>query len=92
MKRVAVDTNVLVSFLTDRDPSQQALAAELLETAAALEAEIMLHQVVVTEMVYVLRNLYRVPKPEIRLTLEDLIATPGLKIVDHLPWSRVLGL
>ncbi len=34
MKRVVVDTNVLISFLTDRNAEQQAQASELFEAAA----------------------------------------------------------
>ena len=44
VKRVVLDTNVLVSFLTDRDAEQQEQAAALFETAAQGEAELILHQ------------------------------------------------
>ena len=38
MKRVILDTNVLVSFLTDRDAEQQAQAAALFEAAPTLSS------------------------------------------------------
>ena len=49
MKRIGVDTNVVVSFVTDRDPKQQARAAELFGTATSGEQVIVLHQAVITE-------------------------------------------
>lgn len=42
MKRIVVDTNVLVSFLTDRDAEQQEMAAALFEAAAHGEVQIVL--------------------------------------------------
>ncbi len=42
--RIGVDTNVIVSFLIDRSPGQQARAAELFAAAAAGDLHIVLHQ------------------------------------------------
>ena len=92
MKRVVLDTNVLVSFLTDRDAEQQAQAAALFEAAAQSEVELVLHQIVVGEMVYVLGNLYQVEAQEIAAMIDDLLASPGVKPVDELSWTLVLEL
>jgi predicted nucleic acid-binding protein len=92
MKRIVVDTNVLVSFLTDRDARQQARAARLFDAAAAGEVQIILHQLVVTELIYVLRTVYAVDAAEVAATLHDLLALPGVVPVDELPWPAVLAL
>ncbi len=92
MKRVVLDTNVIASFLTDRNPGQQARAAALLEAAARREMEIVPPQLVLAELVYLLRNLYQVSRAETAATLRDLLALPGLRTVDALPWPRVLEL
>jgi predicted nucleic acid-binding protein len=92
MKRVVLDTNVIASFLTDRDPGQQAKAAALLEAAARREIEIVLPQLVLAELIYVLQNLYQVPRAETAATVRDLLALPGVRTVDALPWPRVLEL
>lgn len=92
MKSVVVDTNVLVSFLTDRDPEQQARAAELLERGLRRELRLILPQIVATELVYVLTNLYERPVGEAASVLRDLLGTPGVEPVDELPWSLVLDL
>lgn len=92
MKRVLIDTNVLVSFLTDRDLVQQEKAAKLLARAAARELEVVLHLVAATETVYVLQNLYGVPPEQAAAALKSLLALPGLVAVCDLDWSRLLDL
>ncbi len=92
MRRVVLDTNVLVSFLTDRNPEQQAQAAALLEAAARGEVELVVHQTIISEMVYVLGNLYHVAAPEIARMIDDLLSSPGVTPIDGVPWERVLGL
>ncbi len=57
MMRILLDTNVLVSFLTDRDAAQQEVAAGLFAQAAQNRARIILPQITATEMVFVLTNL-----------------------------------
>jgi predicted nucleic acid-binding protein len=81
MKRIVLDTNVVLSFLLDRDPQQQADAARLFDAAAAGDHTLILHQSVITEMVYVLRNLYGIEKPRIAEILADEVA-----------WSLLLDL
>ena len=92
MKRVVIDTNVLTSFLTDRNAEQQAQATELFEAAAEGGTELILHQMVISEMVYVLRNLYEVDVAEIAGMIDDLLCYPGVRPVDDVVWSRVLQL
>jgi len=54
MKKVVVDTNGLISFVTDRSPAQQGKIAAVFEDAARLKAAILCPQNVLTEFVYVL--------------------------------------
>lgn len=92
MKQVLVDSNVLVSFLTDRDERQQRLAADLFREAATGGLTLVLHQAALSEMVFVLLNLYRVAPAEAARTLADLVAMPGVVTVHDLAWSRLLEL
>jgi predicted nucleic acid-binding protein len=92
MTRVVLDTNVLVSFLTDRHLPQQAQAARFLTRAAAGEIQVILHQTVAMELAYVLRNLYNMSSEEVAPLLRDLLVLPGLVVTDRLPWSTVLDL
>lgn len=92
MKRVVVDTNVIASFLTNRNASQQAKAAALLDAAQGRQVEIVVPQIVLAELLYVLQNLYGVSREETAATLHDLLALPGLQTMDALSWARVLEL
>ena len=90
--RIGVDTNVIVSFLIDRSPGQQARAAALFAAAAAGDLHIVLHQTVISESVYVLRNLYEEKPANVAAILRDLLSLPGVVTIDELDWSAVLSL
>ncbi len=90
--RIGVDTNVIVSFLIDRSPGQQARAAELFAAAAKGDLHIVLHQTVISESVYVLRTLYEEKPANVAATLRDLLSLPGVVTIDKLDWSAVLSL
>ena len=90
MKSVAVDTNVVLSFVTDRDPRQQRAAARLFEDAASGERRIVLLQVVLVEIFCVLQNLYRTPVGEIAVLLDDLLAMPHVIADNEVSWHAVL--
>ena len=92
MKRVVVDTNVIASFLTDRNPAQQARAAALLAAAERRELELVVPQLVVAELAFVLQNLYGRSPAETAATLHDLLALPGVVTEDRLPWARLFAL
>jgi predicted nucleic acid-binding protein len=92
MAHVLVDTNVLVSFLTDRNPRQQKVAAGLFAEAQSGSHRLVLHQAVITELVYVLGNLYQVPPARVRDTLESLVSFPAVEILDDVPWPKLFGI
>ncbi len=89
MKRIVIDTSVVISFLTDRDLRQQKIAAEIFEDAASARLEVVLHQAVITETVYVLQNLYRQAPAAVATAVRDLIDMPGVILVDETPWTRL---
>lgn len=90
--RVLLDTNVVVSFLIDRDGAQQERAADLLDRAADGEVEAVLHQFVLAELVYVLTKTYETPKATVAESVRDLLSLPGVVIRDQMPWTLVLEL
>jgi predicted nucleic acid-binding protein len=89
MKKVVLDTNVLISFLTDRNLTQQEKAAELFSQAASLQIVILCQQEVISEFVYVLDSVYQVDKGEIRCMLMDFAEMPGIEIVSGLDLALV---
>jgi predicted nucleic acid-binding protein len=91
MQRIVVDANVFLSTLVHRNDEQRAAAKALLLKAEDGEVQILLPQFVVFEIVYVLQSTYGVPASEIAPILRDLIALPGLLVIDECPWKRVLA-
>ncbi|MBV8543830.1 MAG: PIN domain-containing protein [Acidobacteria bacterium] len=90
MKHVLVDANVLVSFLTDRNPAQRERAEALLRKAAAQEHNVVLHSMSIVEMIYVLTAVYREDPADVAQDLVELLAMPGVISEDNMSWSSVL--
>lgn len=90
MQRVVVDANVFLSTLVHRNDEQRETAKALLLKAEDGELEVILPQFVVFEIVYVLQSTYRIPGTELAPMLRDLIALPGVLVIDECPWKRVL--
>ena len=86
MPRVAIDTNVLISTVLDRDVEQQQKTEQLLLRAGNGELVIALPQFVIFEAIYVLRSVYEFPPHEITTMLREAISLPGVTIVDGCPW------
>ena len=91
MKRYVIDTNALISFVTDRNPEQQQKVASLFESAAHLKVAILCHQHVLNEFIYVMDRVYGVAKDEINRMIGDLIAMPGIEVVHDFDFKTVLS-
>lgn len=53
MKKYVIDTNALISFVTDRNLKQQQIMKGIFEKASLLKGIILCHSHVLTEFVYV---------------------------------------
>ncbi len=92
MKKVIIDTNVFLSFVSDRNPRQQALAAGLFERAASLKTTILCPFHVASEAVYVLTSVYGAEASTVNAMLGAFIATPGLDVLTDVSLAGVLKL
>jgi len=92
MKQYVIDTNALLSFVTDRNTAQQAVMAGIFEQVAAAQATLLCPQNVITEFVYVMDAVYRQPKTSIKSIAADFIAMPGVRIVDETDFKEVFSL
>lgn len=90
MQRVVVDANVFVSYLTGRHENQYDAARSLLQEAEDGKLIAVLPQFVVFEVTYVLQSLYNVSSERLASMVRDVVSFPGVQIVDHCPWKRVL--
>ncbi|MGB3541491.1 PIN domain-containing protein [Rubrivirga sp.] len=77
-----LDTNVLVRYLVADDPDQHAAAAELIEDVLTPESPGLVHPVALCELVWVLRQVYKVPKPEIVAALRLVLSVRTLRVLD----------
>jgi predicted nucleic acid-binding protein len=92
VKRYVIDTNVLISFVTDRNPGQQETVAGLFEQATPGKTSILCPQNVLVEFVYVMDKVYRQPKKLVRQMVADFIAMPGTAVGNDVPFGEVLAL
>ncbi|MFA6034726.1 MAG: type II toxin-antitoxin system VapC family toxin [Myxococcota bacterium] len=75
---IALDTNVLVRFLVDDDPSQCRKARDLVRKCVANDTPILIPEVVLCETVWVLRRAYRFGREEIIDVLQKLVSSRGI--------------
>lgn len=90
MKRILIDTNVLISFLTDRNLEQQEKSAILLEGAARGELAVVVLQAVILELAFVFQNLYGRSKAETATLISDCLLLPGISVANDISWSVLL--
>jgi predicted nucleic-acid-binding protein len=76
---IGLDTNVIVRYLTQDDPSQSPAATRLIDTLSAKEPGFVA-MIVVVELAWVLQRAYQSPRQEIARVLESLLQTEELVI------------
>ncbi len=91
MKQYVIDTNAMISFLTDRNSRQQAEIAEILNNAAQLKVKVLCPQNVLTEFVYVMDSVYGISRDLIKQLVQDFVAMPGITIIHELDLQTVLS-
>lgn len=89
---VLVDTNVILSAVTDRNAFQRARAERLFRQAASGAEQIVIAQFVLFETHYVMRNLYKQSDADVAALLADLVALPGAVVQHVLPLGRLFEL
>jgi predicted nucleic-acid-binding protein len=76
---IALDTNVLVRFLVQDDPSQAHLAGEIIDQLTE-EAPGFVSREVLIELVWVLERAYRLARAEIAGAIDGLLASTELVV------------
>jgi predicted nucleic-acid-binding protein len=91
VKKYILDTNALISFVTDRNPEQQKKIAPLFEAVANMKAIMLCHQYVLTEFIYLMDKIYNVPKKEISRIISDFVDMPGIEIIHEIDFNIVFS-
>jgi len=74
----AIDTNILVRFLTKDDRQQSNLVYDLFKRTEQKGGALFVPVVVVLEMIWVLESAYGITRPEIIASINDLLSMPIL--------------
>jgi len=80
---IGLDTNVLVRYLTQDDAAQARRVDALINAAADDETRLYVDDIVLCELVWVLRAAYRLSKPTIIDALDKLISTSAFSFDDR---------
>lgn len=78
-----LDTNVLVRYLTQDDPVQARKASALIDEAIASQEKLHLDEVVLCELVWVLRGAYRLDKQTVVGVLDRILSAGQFSILDR---------
>lgn len=78
-KRLFVDTNVFLRFLTFDDPVKAKKAQALFEKAVRGEVTLVTSLLVIAEIVWTLESFYKLEKPDIADKVEKILNTPHLE-------------
>jgi len=92
VKKYIIDTNALISFVTDRNLNQQEIVAPLFESASRLKCTLVCPQFVLAEFVFVMDKVYGTPKESINTILRDFIAMPGVQLFQQTDFSVLLSI
>jgi predicted nucleic-acid-binding protein len=81
-KRVVIDTNLLVRFLTEDDLAKAKAVDGLLARAGKGEIKILIPSIVIAELVWVLESFYKMEITGIAELVEAVLNTPGVEVTD----------
>lgn len=88
---IALDTNVLVRYLTLDDEVQGAAAVALIDGAAERGEPMFVSAVVLCELAWVLRRAYGYRKPDVETVIEGLLRSAQLRFNDPARLWAALG-
>lgn len=91
MKKYILDSNALISFVTDRNLAQQEIVAPLFEAASKLKCTLICHQFVLTEFIFVMDKVYGTPKTTINEMVRDFVAMPGVELHQQTDFGILLS-
>lgn len=87
-----VDANVLVRLFTDDPPQQAARAERWLDAVRDGSMTAIVEDVIVAEVVWVLRSFYHTPRDVIQAALTRVLDLPGVLHADKATLRRALAL
>ncbi|NTU46093.1 type II toxin-antitoxin system VapC family toxin [Candidatus Roizmanbacteria bacterium] len=80
MKKIIIDTNVILRFLLNDVPEQKIICETLFKKAKNSECIIIIPQIVIFELHFILDKYYHINKEKIVETIKSLISTPYIEV------------
>jgi predicted nucleic-acid-binding protein len=90
--RAVIDTNLLVRYLTEDDPSRANDVKRLLLKAGQGGIRLLIPSVVIAELVWVLQSYYKLERSEIVPLLNAILHTHGVEVSDKQIVSEAIAL
>jgi predicted nucleic-acid-binding protein len=82
LRRIVIDTNLLVRYLTGDEPQKAKAVDNLLSKAERGELKILIPSIVIAELVWVLESFYQMNSLEITELIEAVLNTPGIEVTE----------
>lgn len=92
MKKYVVDTNCLISYVTDRNPKQQEEMSDYFEDATDLKSQLVILSSVVLEFISVLSDVYNIEDVKTAELLYALYKTPGIMVESYCDLPAILSI
>ena len=81
---IGIDTNVLVRFIVQDEPKQSRVATKLIEASLSATNKGFISSIVLCEVVWVLKRLYRQPKDRLLLVVKTILETEVFEVEHRL--------
>jgi len=84
-----IDTNVLVRYLVQDDPTQSEKASQFIEKMVADGEDCLINNIVLCELIWVLESAYDYKKEQIAIVIESLLSRSMFEFEnrDAISWS-----
>jgi predicted nucleic acid-binding protein len=92
MKRLWVDANIILRFVTKDPPPLAERAARLMSRAEKGEVILYLAPLVLAEIIWVLKSFYRYPMSDIAQVIIALVSASGIEVDDRTQCIRAIEL
>lgn len=92
MRRVLIDTNVLLRFILNDIPSQADLVEKLFNDANAKRVELVVPQIIIFEVTFALEKYYAFEKNLVIDRVQSLLSARFLNIQDKDLFNSALGI
>ncbi len=91
MKKIIIDTNCLIAFVSDRNIGQQEKIAALFNKSRQLKKRIICQHHVISEFVYVLTGVYSLKADKVQQMVAALISMPGVTYTSDVDMHTLLS-